>query len=214
MAAKHPVERGLEQARRRAWRYWYEDGISEMVIGAYFLGLGLVSWVADRVAATGGWAAGLAIVLWPLYVIGGIFLGRWLIRRGKETVTYARSGYARFPRADGPGLPGWGVIALLAAVIMLLIVSPFTWASPALQSLIFLGVMGYLAVTTRQGRFYVLAVLGGLLPWLVFLAHLSSSLQDALIYGGMGLLLLLSGLWQVLHFVRRPPLDTGEGSHA
>lgn len=213
MAAKHPVERQLDQARRRAWRYWYEDGVGEMVIGAYFLGLGLLSFIADKLAAT-GWAANLSNLLLPLYVIGGIFLSRWLIRWGKETVTYARSGYARFSRTDGPGWPGWVAIALLAAVVVLLIVSPFAWASPALQSLLFLGVMGYLAVSTRQARFYVLAVLGGLLPWLVFLANLSSSLQDDLVYGGMGLLLLLSGLWQFLHFVRRPPLDAGEGSHA
>ena len=217
MTTGKDVERQLDQARRRAFRHWYEDGISEMVIGGYFLVLSLLSFAADR-AGSNSWLARTEDMLLVLYVLAGAFLVRWLVQRGKEQVTYVRSGYVRFP---GPTQKRWirfAAIALLAAALAAVIVfAQVSWSSVfyvALQSLIFFSVFLYLGVQARLVRFYVVAVAGGLLPWIGQFLGLESPLRNTFVYGGVGALLLISGLWAFLHFVRRPPLDVEGGSHA
>ncbi len=217
MTTGNDVERQLEQVRRRAFRHWYEDGISEMVTGGYLVLLALFSLAADMAGPT-SWMARFENMILLLYVIAGAFLIRWLVQRGKEQVTYTRSGYVRFPKTTDKSWVRLVAIAVLAATVgAVFVLSETPWSRPAslaVLSLIFFAAFAYLAIRTRLARFYVIAAGGGFLPWISLLLGLESVLQYTFVYGGLGVLLLITGLWTFLHFVRRPPLDEEGGSHA
>ncbi len=103
----------LRAARRQAQRYWFADGLAELVLGLGFcLYAGFLAWNAYTAPRMGPWLQVLA-------VFALVFGTNWAVQRLKWRITYPRTGYVRYARTRqrarwaGAAL---GVVALVLAI--------------------------------------------------------------------------------------------------
>ncbi|MBK8418537.1 hypothetical protein [Candidatus Villigracilis saccharophilus] len=83
------------QIEQRIKRYWYRDGIGEMMGGVMFLVLAayfsLQQYLGDESFIGGILQAGLVLLL-----IGGVYVGRRVVNSAKARITYPRTGYVEY----------------------------------------------------------------------------------------------------------------------
>ena len=193
------VERQFLDAERRARRYWYEDGLGEMAVGAVFVFLGAYftaqAFLAGRMGRT---TDVLFNLLFPVIVIGGALGVRVVIGRLKERLVYPRAGYATYPQARR--LPKWvtgsiaGAIAGLVAVLARS--APGIDALlPAFQGFLMAVFLWWLGRLSGLPRFPVLGLACAAIGVAVSLLRpASTTMAGALFFGPVGAALVLSGL--------------------
>ncbi|RME21390.1 MAG: hypothetical protein D6800_12145 [Candidatus Zixiibacteriota bacterium] len=209
MSVQSDLNRQVVEARRRAYHRWYEDGLTEITVGGFFLLMGLLLslevWRPNDVLVTR-----FVALATPIVIIGGVFLVRRIIQAFKERVSYQRTGYLAF-RDERSGRRWLSVVVagLIAAAIVAFLVFTNTQLSPIWYALfrggIVVGVMLFIAAKLGIRRFYVIGVLIGLLPVAAALLGLPDPWDDGIFYGGSGLILLLSGLWMFANYIRQAP---------
>src|SRR5512138_5195 len=89
----------LAEIEGRVRRYWFSDGIGELMGGALFLLLGLYFSAQQYF----GDQSPIGIILqssFVILVIGGVFVGRWMINQLKSRLTYPRTGYVEYRVKD------------------------------------------------------------------------------------------------------------------
>jgi hypothetical protein len=210
-SAEHPpapvdVERQFLDAERRARRYWYEDGLGEVAVGAIFALLGayfaVQASLAGRLTRLGDVLLNL---LFPIIVITAGLGMRTVIGKVKERLVYPRAGYATYH--EKRRLPKWvagtvaGTIAGLVAVLARTAPGIEAWL-PVCQGSIVGAFLWWLGRSSGLARFSLLALLAVLLGVVVALAGTSSTVAAALFFGPVGLLLVLSGWLAFRPFVR------------
>jgi hypothetical protein len=100
----------LLEARIRAHRYWYRDGLSEIPLGIVQLlmsGSGFIGTLGNR---TSSWFVPVYLIYTVLFVALAVFASR-IMAAVRERITYPRSGYMR------PRLSGWKRHALMLAAV-------------------------------------------------------------------------------------------------
>jgi len=200
------VERQFRDAERRARRYWYEDGLGELAIGAvfvllavYFTGQHLTTGRVGRPAAI------LINFLFPVIVLAGALGLRRVIGKAKERLVYPRAGYATYPQARR--VPKWvtgmiaGMVAGLIAVLARSAPGVEAWI-PAFQGFVMAGFLWWLGRFSGLPRFNLLALISALAGVVVSLVGGSSSISGALYFGAIGLALMISGWTAFRQFVR------------
>ena len=83
----------------RVQRYWFTDGIGELMGGGLFVLLGLY-FAAQQYFGDRSFVGGILQSSFIILVIGGLFLGRWAIHQLKARVTYPRTGYVEYRLDD------------------------------------------------------------------------------------------------------------------
>jgi len=83
------------QIEQRVKRYWYSDGIGELMGGVMFFLLAvyfsLQQYLGDQSIVGGMLQTGFI-----LFLIGGVFVGRRMISIVKTRITYPRTGYVEY----------------------------------------------------------------------------------------------------------------------
>ncbi len=185
----------IDQAVRRARRYWYVDGLNEIAIGGLCLLLGIYFQVQGNLQIAALLREMLEIGL-VLIIIGGVFLINKAMKFLKEQITYPRTGYVgyRHPslfRRLATGLLAAAIAAVISAVLMIAPVG-LDWMA-GLTGLILAAVWLFIAWRLQLSRFLVLSLvsLGGG----VFLAltQLDGIAGVSAIYFLEGAALLVSG---------------------
>lgn len=207
-------QKTLDTTRRRAERYWYEDGIWE-------IGFGLINLVLAAYFQLTGWLQtlegyNLAIVGLQLAVMLGIFwMTGYLVRFLKERITYPRTGYVAYRR--GPlkarvrrilliGLLSAGIAATLTIISAS---SAIRSTTPLISGVIMAGLVVYLGIRYSLLRMFVLAVV--MLALSVVMAFLPVAVEQSQVvfFGGYGLLFLVSGLAALAAYLRRTAPQDG-----
>lgn len=202
----------VEEARKRAYRYWYEDGLGEIATGALFIVIGL--WLGlQGVVPAGSTAALLSEFAFPVVVIGGVLAARYLVNIAKERITYPRTGYVRYSR-PGPrrrllsGLIGGGMGAIIGFLTARSPVS-LSWIN-LLQGFIVGAVFLYIGNRLDLTRFYVLSALSVLLGTAITLSGMPYLMGSIVYFGGLGILLLVSGGLALRHYLCQTQPAVGE----
>lgn len=188
---------------RNLWRDSMQDGLMEMLLGAYFLLTGIVIQ-ADMSA---------------LFIVFIAFFPA-LAKKMKERFTYPRIGYVKFPDQDSN--PGRRILAvLLAAVIAVALVvvlaregektqSLYQWV-PLLPALVLVAALSFTGQKTGFARYYVMAAFSLVAGFAVPFVDLPNKMDNIALY-----LLVVSPVFLVwgaaifLHFVRTYPIRTEE----
>lgn len=184
-----------KQAMQRAQRYWYTDGISELVFGGLCLLLGAYFWaqsaIQEDTLLANLLSAGLVFI-----VIAGVLLGRYFTDWLKERLTYTRTGYVAF---QPPSQKRKTLTALVALFLALVISALFASAPaslqwiPAVSGLCFGVAWLYFGHRIGLARFYVLAVCAPLIGVAASLARLPEDFGLAAFYALLGVAIMLSG---------------------
>ena len=196
---------------RTILRYLYADGLNEIALGLFFLGMFATQWLEASTDLPGA----VSLVLPLLNTAAFIFLMRVVAERLRERITYPRLGYARYkPRSQDRRLLIAVIVAFLAGLTLQVAMAqqaPLT----DLATMINIGgppTMGvcwiWAGYTSGYVRFYVLGGITMALP------ILSGPLKlPALLYSFptfivlQAALMIVFGAWALLRLLRLPVLE-------
>ncbi|MBI5963844.1 MAG: hypothetical protein HY863_10250 [Chloroflexi bacterium] len=205
------------QIEQRVKRYWYSDGIGEMIGGVMFFLLAvyfsLQQYLGDESFMGEMLQAGFVLLL-----IGGIFLARRLINFLKTRVTYPRTGYIEY-RTNNRNLNLMRaltfVVAMIVAAVSLLVARKFD-SLDAMVAVTGLLVAFIFAVkqglTSGVGRFYFISALSLALGGILSVSGFARGYNLGLFYGLMGLVFVISGGLTLKSYLRENPLPTEAGN--
>ena len=193
------VKDQVNDITQRTRQYWFTDGLAELIAGISFLLLGLYFYL-QVVLPRASLAANLLQAGFALFIIGCVLLGKRTVQALKERLTYPRTGFVAYTRAN----PRYrwlsaGLAVGIAAMIASLIVSTpaaVDWL-PAVTGLVVAAV--WLVTAARVGllRFYLLAIISIVLGLGLSFSGLGDTFGVACYYASMGFALIFSG-WTTL----------------
>ncbi|HMB22984.1 MAG TPA: hypothetical protein VKP08_09155 [Anaerolineales bacterium] len=205
----------FSDAEQRVKRYWYTDGIGELIGGGMFILLGIYfaaqQYFGEHTMISGLLQAGLVI-----FLIGGMTIGRWLIKALKARLTYPRTGYVEYLVDRQSSNRRRTIVAIVAALV-------------ATFSIVFAGrIVHFLDLTLAltgllvgailifmQGRgaglerFYALGGLSAVLGVALSLSGLPSGYGLGLYYSLMGVTYIISGGIVLQRYLHENPLPAG-----
>lgn len=192
------MNNNLSDVEQRVKRYWYIDGIGELMGGGVFLLLGLYfsaqQYFGDQSLVGVLLQSGFAVIL-----IGGVLIGRRLINLLKTRFTYPRTGYVEYPTTEKNAM--WRRIFTAAIAMAVAIASiVITRRIDAIDSMVAVtGVLAAIILLVKQGwssgvpRFYILSAASLILGIVLSVSGLPSGYNLGAFYGLMGTAFAISG---------------------
>jgi hypothetical protein len=190
---------------RRTIRSFYDDGLTELVIGALLFLLGGFFYIRQGRGSTPRMS--LDDTAFFLLVIFAVLLGKYLIGFLKRRIAYPRAGYVSYRKEVRPNRR-W--IAAASGAIIAALLSALTAISPSAEAWYpaidgFLLAVAFLVLAAKVGapRFYILAVASAALGTGIAAAGIVS-IRGVVLYGTLlGAALALSGIMTLIRFLRR-----------
>lgn len=198
----------IDEITKRTQRYFYEDGIWE-------IGFGLVNFLLAAfflIASSIDWVGPLALVIALLQmgvVVGSYLLINRVVRYLKERITYPRTGYVSYRKpAARARLKRIGITALISCSLAALVsiiatIRMMENAMPLVIGIMMAAALVYLGVRLNFLRLYFIAGFVLVLGYLLSLVSLPSMKSTSVFFGGLGLLLIVSGGLTLLDYMRR-----------
>jgi len=188
----------MKQVEQRVRRYWYTDGIAELVSGGMFLLLGLYFGILGYFEE-GSFVSVILQVSMVLVFIGGAFGVRWLVTNLKSRLTYPRTGYVEYRVKDNNTRKRRLLIVISAIVISAGTMVLVKYVGELQSMVLFTGLLVgaiFIAVRGRSSglkRFYVLGGLAIFLGVILAWSGLTEIYTLSLFYGLLGIAIMLSG---------------------
>lgn len=204
--SQHPLLRQVK-------RYWFEDGLAEIVTGVGFVGYALALWLAEHLS---GWETALLDILVIGTPIVLIFAARWVVQHLKWRITYPRTGYVAYPKRFRDRrqvlrvLGLWALFTLgtgLAAFILSRGSAGGYLVTLGLLLAVFELALGYAQAMPRMGLYAAVAALAGLVgaalptPW----QQSEVILRGGWHLGWLGLAQIAGGALALQAYLRRHP---------
>lgn len=190
------METNLNEIKKSTYRYWYKDGLAELVTGCIFVIIGLFS-LAQGLTEPHTAGRLIASITNMLAIASGPWVARPILRKLKENVTYPRSGYVSYqkPSKSSRNL-SWVLAGLVAMVITWVLIRTqqvtMAWI-PLIEGLAVGGFIFYQAHLNGLLRYYLLAAFAFILGAGISIAQLGDIIGMGIFFGVMGLALLVSG---------------------
>jgi Na+-transporting methylmalonyl-CoA/oxaloacetate decarboxylase gamma subunit len=186
------IEKQLENMRRQAVRYSFDDGLIEQILGGLFL-LGAAAITVQGMINT-PYATIVKVFLSILIMIASV-VGLYIVKKVKEKMVYPRTGYVQ-PR-ETEQFPTVAVVIALALIFGTVVFTKLTlpgWVNgPALfQGMLMAALLAFMGYMSKLTRFYGYA----LIPLVISLltGSVSRDVGMTLTIAGTGLVLLTAGL--------------------
>ncbi len=197
----------INQAKRRAYQYWYSDGLAEIISGSIFVLVSLLIYLQMVISVQ----SLLGKLVLALYVIGtllGALWGRRVIHYLKERITYPRTGYVDYKKSSPTRrYITLGIGAVLGVVWILLFQQypdMMSWYPfiPGLSVGLLFAVLGY---RINLPRFYIFALISCVISAVLATMGLRGQHADVCYFGSMGTALLVSGVVILWRYLRATP---------
>jgi len=204
------MDNNFHDVERRLKRYWYTDGIGELICGGIFLLLG-VYFALQQYFGDGSPAGAILQSSLVIFLIAAIFWGRRLINLLKTRFTYPRTGYVEYHTAEKNTL--WRIftaaIAMAVAMFSVMIARKFD----AIDSTVALtGVLVSVILlvnqvwSSRVPRFYILSAAALILGIVLSISGLPDGYNLGMFYGLMGIAFSISGGLTLQRYLKENPL--------
>ena len=197
---------------QRTRQYWHVDGLAELVAGGIFILLGAYFFALATLPPS----SLLNILLqagFALIFIGSLLLGKRLVSALKARLTFPRTGFVAYRRANGRSR--WisaGLALIMAALVAALVATApasLAWM-PAITGLVVAGVWLLFASRVGLPRFFLLAIASLSFGMGLSLARLGDIPGLAIYYPLMGFILLLSGGLTLRSYLKQAPAPQEE----
>jgi hypothetical protein len=208
------LEHDLVEVQKRVKRYWFKDGIGEIVIGGLFLLLAVYfaghRWLPADSSAPMFLDGGLALIL-----VLGVFFTRKLIHTFKLHITYPRTGYVEYYPAKNETFAARVFIFFSIAGFAILLIVFGKWVGSFQWLTGFLGVVGSIILLVIRTyavdlkRFYYLAGASFVLGLVCSFSGLSPHYSLSLFYALFSLVLIAIGSVTLTRYLRENPLPVG-----
>ncbi len=205
------MDNNFHDVEQRVQRYWYTDGIGELIGGAMFILLGLYfcfqQYFGDRSSV--GMILQSSLVI---FMAIAVFWGRRLINALKIRLTYPRTGYVEYPTPDKHRF--WRrvltmAVAMAVAMFMVVIsrkvnaIDSTVVVTGALVAVILLVKQGW---SSSMPRFYFLSAISLILGLALSVSGLPTGYNLTAFYGLMGIAFAISGGWTLRRYLQENPL--------
>jgi hypothetical protein len=205
-AAGTNVDETIREAQLRARGYWYEDGAVDIGVALVFLALAAL-FTFEASLAEGSALRGISAFGLPVVSLGGYFLSRRVVHGIKNRFTHPRTGLVDYPKPGPSHRRASFVVALLTGFVVAFAVSQAdidSWI-PFLQGISIGAFLLFLARQSRIGRYTFAATCSIALGILISFLGLDSIAGTAAYFGGLGLVLLLTGLLALRAYLALAP---------
>jgi hypothetical protein len=201
----------LSNVEQRVKRYWYTDGIGELIGGGMFILLGiyfsLQEFLGQNSILSGILQASLILVM-----IGGMAISRRLVTTLKTRLTYPRTGYVEY-HVDEHNLKWRRIWVIILAFTISALTMVFVRLFQFFDSIVAVtGVaVGLILVILRAKvsgltRFYILGAISVLLGLTLSISALPNGYSLGLFYGLMGICFMISGGLTLQRYLDENPL--------
>jgi hypothetical protein len=199
------LQREMARIEKRTRRYWFDDGLAEIMGGVVFLLVAGYLLVENGLRGTR--AAGLFTVGFPLLIVVLSLAARRTVRAVKDRFIHPRTGFISFGHPRGHR---WASAAL-AFVIALLVVAVISNARflvnwiPAVEGGLFALAFLYMGRKSEIVRFPIgglLCAIGGVV---VSVMKLDEEIGAAVLMAWVGIVLVAGGTLALAAYVRRLP---------
>ena len=205
------MQRDIFDVEQRVKRYWYTDGIGELIGGGMFILMG-VYFALQEFLGQDSLVSGILQASLILLLIGGMFIGRRLINALKTRVTYPRTGYVEY-QVDEGAIKSRRVLVMLLAFAISALTMIFVRLFQFFDSIVAvtgvavgLILVALRAKSARLTRFYVLGAVSVLLGVGLSVSGLPNAYSLGLFYGLMGLCFMISGGLTLRRYLEENPL--------
>lgn len=195
----------IDHRMQRTKRYWYVDGLPDIVFGAILVLLALYFYM-KTVLPPDSTLSNLLTMGFVLLIIGCGWIGGKIINYFKERLTYPRTGYVSYPKPKTSHRLATGIVAMLIASLLtaLLATSPGSlFLIPTLMGVLIGLALLYFGSKIGLMRYYVFAALSTLIGVGLSWTHIGTDLSSAIYYFGMGLVLLITGVFTLWKYLRQ-----------
>jgi len=205
------------QIEQRVRRYWYSDGIGEMMGGVVFILLAayfsLEQYLGDESFIGGLLQAGFVLLL-----IGGVFAARRVVNMVKARITYPRTGYVEYRANTGNAV----LMRVLAAFTAMIVASISIFVARRFDSIDAMvavtGILVAVILIVKQGwsfgvgRFYFLSAASLVFGGILSVSGFARGYNLGLFYALMGIAFLISGGLTLKSYLRENPLPMEAGN--
>jgi MFS family permease len=206
----------IDKIEKRTVQSFYEDGLTEIVLGLVFLLLGGY-FFAQAIVPEDSALDSMLSILFVLVIVSAGFLINRVLRFLKRRITYPRTGYVAFKKKEpsrrrrvAAAVTGGIIGASMAALYGL---SPSVrMLLPALNGLLF--AIAVLLIANKIGmiRFYILAAASAVIGFAVTAAGVGDIKGISLYYGIFGAAMVISGLAALIVYLRRSPRPAADNT--
>jgi hypothetical protein len=211
------MDKDLMGIQQKTLRYWFEDGLSEIVIGTLFFIVGAITLLQGLLMPGSNLYRFLGLLIF-LVITAGTLSSRWLIRMLKERLTYPRTGYVAYK----PPTTIQRTVSLISGIVITIIILLLVILSSQMSIRwipLILGFMmaGFLFVTglrTALLKYQFMAIGFVVIGLLLSFLNIKEWLSIGIMLCSLGLMFLLSGLIALIHYVRntQPCSEIADGS--
>jgi hypothetical protein len=205
------MQNNFSEVERRVKRYWYTDGLGELIGGGMFLLLGLYFGLQQYLGDGSSMGAILQSGL-ILFLIAAIFFGRRLINALKTRLTYPRTGYVEYQIVAKNKF--WQrVLTMAIAMAIGMFVIVVSHRVNAIDSVVAVtGALVAVILLIKQGwssgmpRFYLLSAISLVLGISLSVSGFPRGYNLTAFYGLMGIVFAISGGLTLRRYLKENPL--------
>lgn len=205
------MQRNMSDVEQRVKRYWYTDGIGELIGGGMFILMGIY-FALQEFLGQNSMVSGILQVSLILVMIGGMYLSRRLINMLKTHVTYPRTGYIEY-QVDESSMKSRRIWVAILAFTISALTMVFVRLFQFFDSIVLVtGVAVALilvilrAKSSGLARFYVLGAVSIALGLALSISGLPNAYRLGLFYGLMGVCFIISGGLTLQRYLHDNPL--------
>jgi hypothetical protein len=209
------MQSDFSDVEQRVKRYWYTDGIGELIGGGMFILLGMY-FALQEFLGQDSLVSGILQVSLILVMIGGMAISRRLVAALKTRLTYPRTGYVEY-HVDERNLKSRRIGVILLAFTVSALTMVFVRLFQSFDSIVAVtGVaVGLILVILRAKisgltRFYILGAIAILLGLALSVSRLPNGYSLGLFYGLMGVSFMLSGGLTLRRYLQQNPMPVEE----
>lgn len=215
------MQSNISEVERSVRRYWYTDGIGELVGGVMLMLLGVYFALQKSLEEFLGGNSLVGTILqmgvFLFLFIGGGWITQWLVNFLKARLTYQRTGYVEYQTdREHSSKARWILFMALSggiAAFMVLLARLFQSFDAVVAMTGLLGAWVFIILRIRSSglaRFYVLAGVSLVLGLALSVSGLPGSYNVGLFYGLMGICVSLSGGWTLRRYLQHNPTPVEE----
>jgi hypothetical protein len=196
----------IEEIRKRAFRYYYEDGLVELAVGFQFFVIGAVLWVARDWLEGGAYAFVISVGLFLLIWQGSRWV-KFFVMRLKDRITYPRSGAVNYTKQASKGR--WVVVAAMAILVLVVFVLPAgSIQMPVMIGVILAIILFFLGFQVGLTRLKISSGISILAAWASTFINIDEVQGTGFVFMATGLLLIGLGGTSLIRYMKNNPAES------
>jgi len=206
----------IKEMEKKAWISTFQDGLWDIYFGLLIMGIGF-SWLGGFFGLPETLDVLLTLFSWDIGVLLVFFVG-------KKYVTRPRMGFVKFGQIRKKRNKILGLFIGLMVVFTLItfiftLLGAFQLQLPGFMVMLLIGLLfitlpfSIVAYFLQLKRLYIYALLGGfgLFTSELLVPIIGAPYHDIITFGGIGLVITITGLTIFLKFLQKYPLKKEEG---